>query len=136
MNIAVKEWGGDILFLRRLVPGPSDRSYGIEVARLAGVPRTVVGRAREILEELEKKARETGGRTPIPSARQTLLPGMDSPPSLSPLSTESDIPQAIEPHPLLLELAGVSPDTMTPMEALNLVARWKAAWGGESEEDA
>ena len=55
MNIAVKEWGGDIVFLRRLVPGPSDRSYGIEVAKLAGVPRPVVVRAKEILAELEKK---------------------------------------------------------------------------------
>ncbi len=133
MNIAVKEWGGDILFLRRLVPGPSDRSYGIEVARLAGVPRTVVQRAREILGELEKKARETEARAPIPSARQTLLPGMDSPPPT--LSMESGVPKSIEPHPLLLELAGVSPDTMTPMEALNLVSRWKATWGEQNDED-
>lgn len=55
-NIAIKEWKGDIVFLRRLVPGPADRSYGIEVARLAGVPASVVSRAKEILTALEKHA--------------------------------------------------------------------------------
>ena len=58
LNIAVKEWKGDIVFLRRLVPGPADRSYGIEVARLAGVPRPVVERAREILAKLEEKSQD------------------------------------------------------------------------------
>ena len=131
MNIAVKEWGGDILFLRRLVPGPSDRSYGIEVARLAGVPRTVVQRARELLGELERKARETGARTPTPSARQTMLPGMgDS------LSQVDGTPETAGPHPLLRELAELRPDTMTPMEALALVSRWKTAWGEQDNEEA
>lgn len=54
MNIAIREWNGEIVFLRRLIPGPSDRSYGIEVARLAGVPQPVVQRAREILAQLSK----------------------------------------------------------------------------------
>ena len=52
-NIAVKKRGDDITFLRRIVPGGADRSYGIEVAALAGVPKTVVKRAKEILSELE-----------------------------------------------------------------------------------
>ena len=61
MNIAIREHGGDIVFLRRLVPGPSDRSYGIEVAKLAGVPSPVVQRARKILEVLESS--RAGGET-------------------------------------------------------------------------
>lgn len=71
MNIAIREWNGEIVFLRRLIPGPSDRSYGIEVARLAGVPQPVVQRAREILAQLEHNK----GSSPVrqvmaePSAR-------------------------------------------------------------------
>ncbi|NIP83003.1 MAG: hypothetical protein GWM90_28750, partial [Gemmatimonadetes bacterium] len=52
-NVAVKEAGEDIVFLRRLEPGGADRSYGIQVGRLAGLPPAVVARAREILTELE-----------------------------------------------------------------------------------
>jgi DNA mismatch repair protein MutS len=53
-NIAVKEWNDQIIFLRKLVPGGTSRSYGIQVARIAGLPHKVIGRAREILEELER----------------------------------------------------------------------------------
>jgi DNA mismatch repair protein MutS len=53
-NIAVKEWNDQIIFLRKLVPGGTSRSYGIQVARIAGLPHKVIGRAREILEDLER----------------------------------------------------------------------------------
>ncbi|HIC85469.1 MAG TPA: hypothetical protein EYP06_04115 [Desulfobacterales bacterium] len=53
-NIAVREWNGRIIFLRKLVPGGTSRSYGIEVARIAGIPEPVVERAKEVLEQLEK----------------------------------------------------------------------------------
>ena len=53
-NVAVREYGDDIIFLRRIVPGPSDRSYGIHVAKLAGIPTPVLDRARELLELLEE----------------------------------------------------------------------------------
>jgi DNA mismatch repair protein MutS len=53
-NVAVKEYGDDIIFLRRIVPGPSDRSYGIHVAKLAGLPDHVLDRAKQLLELLEK----------------------------------------------------------------------------------
>ena len=53
-NVAVKEYGDDIIFLRRIVPGPSDRSYGIHVAKLAGLPEHVLDRAKQLLEILEK----------------------------------------------------------------------------------
>ena len=53
-NIAIREWKDEIIFLRRLVPGPADRSYGIEVAKLAGIPQSVVARARKILKDLDR----------------------------------------------------------------------------------
>jgi DNA mismatch repair protein MutS len=121
VNIAVKEWKGDIIFLRRLVPGPSDRSYGVEVARLAGVPGKVVARAREVLAELEKKAQGARGGPPAPpAASRTLLPGL--------------APEAAAPHPehpLLEELGLVQLDRITPLDALNILSDWKARFGGD-----
>ena len=55
-NVAVREYGDDVIFLRQIVPGPADRSYGIHVARLAGVPEPVLERAKSILELLENNA--------------------------------------------------------------------------------
>ncbi|SNS25859.1 DNA mismatch repair protein MutS [Humidesulfovibrio mexicanus] len=114
MNIAVREWKGDIVFLRKLVPGPADKSYGIEVARLAGVPQPVVQRAREILASLEEKSQTGGGA--LVSARQPLLPGMPAQPK----------PKTPEPeHPMLVELKRLDVDGMTPMSALTLLHEWK-----------
>jgi DNA mismatch repair protein MutS len=64
-SVAVKEQGRRIVFLRKIVPGPADKSYGIEVARLAGMPEKVVSRAREILENLEENelSADTGAAT-------------------------------------------------------------------------
>ncbi|MDQ7030053.1 MAG: hypothetical protein Q9O62_09895 [Ardenticatenia bacterium] len=61
-NVAVAEEGGDVVFLHKIVPGAADRSYGIHVAALAGLPRSVVRRAQEILAELEAEARAPQGR--------------------------------------------------------------------------
>jgi DNA mismatch repair protein MutS len=61
-HVVVREWKDDIVFLRKVVPGRSDRSYGIQVARLAGLPPVVVGRAREILNGLERDELSRGGR--------------------------------------------------------------------------
>jgi len=61
-HVVVREWKDDIVFLRKVVPGRSDRSYGIHVARLAGLPPTVVARAREILNGLERDELSRGGR--------------------------------------------------------------------------
>lgn len=62
-NIAIKKRGEDLVFLRKIIPGGADRSYGIEVAKLAGLPKEVVSRAKKILEELE------AGRQLYPAAR-------------------------------------------------------------------
>ena len=60
-NISVKEWGDEIIFLRKIEKGPADKSYGIQVARLAGIPDGILQRAREVLANLEKEElNETG----------------------------------------------------------------------------
>ncbi|MBU1040665.1 MAG: DNA mismatch repair protein MutS [Proteobacteria bacterium] len=116
LNIAVREWKGDIVFLRKLVPGPADKSYGIEVARLAGVPQAVVQRAREILASLEEKSQsERGGASQAIQARQSLLPGMPT-----------QEPQAPEPEsPVLVELRRLDLNGLSPLAALTLLHEWK-----------
>ncbi|GFK94508.1 DNA mismatch repair protein MutS [Fundidesulfovibrio magnetotacticus] len=122
VNIAVKEWRGDIIFLRRLVPGPSDRSYGIEVARLAGVPARVVARAKELLAGLEKKARDSRAPQPEQAACQSVLPGLGAP------RAEAPRPE----HPLVEELLNLKLDSLTPLDALNILGEWRRRWGGDT----
>jgi len=117
LNIAVKEWKGDIVFLRRLVPGPADRSYGVEVARLAGVPRGVVDRAREILANLEEKSQDNRSRGAVERASQTLLPGFGAPPI--------EIREELTEHPIVTQLVELDVDGMTPIQALMLLNQWK-----------
>lgn len=116
MNIAVREWKGDIVFLRKLIPGPADKSYGIEVARLAGVPQPVVQRAREILASLEEKSQSERGGSQAQSARQSMLPGVAAPPE----------PKAPEPEsPVLVELKRLDVNGLSPLAALTLLHEWK-----------
>ena len=117
LNIAVKEWKGDIVFLRRVVPGPADRSYGIEVAKLAGVPRTVVERAREILANLEEKSQDNRSGKNVERTAQTLLPGFGAPPI--------EISQELTEHPIITQLTKLDVDGMTPIQALMLLNQWK-----------
>jgi DNA mismatch repair protein MutS len=99
-NVAVMEQDGEVVFLRRIVPGGADRSYGIHVAQLAGLPRAVVHRATELLAELEAKALN-GNR----SSRRR-----GPPPEQLPLFGTRE--------PLLDELAALDVDSLTPLEAL------------------
>jgi DNA mismatch repair protein MutS len=104
-RVEVKEDGESIVFLRSLVPGGADRSYGVEVARLAGLPGEVIGRARALLRELEG-APAAGPRLPappIPAADQLALFGP-------------------EPHPVVERLKAVEVEQMTPVQALVLLA--------------
>ncbi|WP_035076125.1 DNA mismatch repair protein MutS [Maridesulfovibrio zosterae] len=123
-NIAVREWKGDILFLRRLVPGPADKSYGIEVAKLAGVPKPVVVRAREILANLEEKSDDSSGYA---SSRrdsvQSILPGM--------LCTGTENKENIPPedHAVIKELRDLDVNGLSPIEALTLLNQWKKSLG-------
>lgn len=124
-NIAVKEWKGDIVFLRRLLPGPADRSYGVEVAKLAGVPRNVVKRAREILTELERN-REPGKHAQVGrEAGQPALPGL-----LGGLAAPGDAAPPQAESLLLDELSRLELDRMTPLEALTKLCDWKNRFGG------
>ena len=130
MNIAVREHGGDILFMRKLVPGPADRSYGIEVAKLAGVPGTVVQRAKQILEILESSRGDS--RYNHPKAMQQLLPGMEAAEEARPKHPALLPPQEEEvAHPLFTILRDLDTDNLTPMQALARIIEWKSLWGGE-----
>ena len=110
-HVAVREWKDDIVFLRKIVPGRSDRSYGIQVARLAGLPDVVITRAREILQALEHDELSRGGRPSVSGTRtdprQQL--GLFQPPE-----DKTDL--------LRERLAAVDVDRLTPLEALTLLA--------------
>ena len=111
-HVAAREWKDDIIFLRKIVAGRSDRSYGIQVARLAGLPPSVIARAREILGALERDELTRGGR---PSVSGT--PGDPQ--------RQLALFQAAAPDPLRQRLASMDLDRMTPLEALTLLAGWK-----------
>ena len=111
--MAAREWKDGIIFLRKIVPGRSDRSYGIQVARLAGLPRTVIDRAREILTALERDELTRGGRPSVSGTR-------------SDPQRQLALFQAPAPDDgLRRKLAAIDVDHMTPMEALALVAELK-----------
>lgn len=126
MNIAICESNNDILFLHRCLPGPSDRSYGVEVARLAGVPTPVVHRARAILAGLERS--RDAARKSVVSA--VALPGMTLP-STEKTSEPPNIPNVPRQseHPLVLLLRELEPETLRPQDALKLISEWKKLWG-------
>jgi DNA mismatch repair protein MutS len=106
LNVAVRESGDAVVFLHRLEAGGTDRSYGIHVAGLAGLPGGVVGRAKEILATLEGEHRMVPGPPPAPA----------DPGQLTLFSGDSG------PHPLVEEIRGLDLDSMTPLEALNWLA--------------
>ncbi len=126
MNIAICEHGGEVLFLHRLVPGPSDRSYGVEVARLAGVPMPVVQRAREILAKLE-------GKGLAPKKEQaSVLPGLQLPQKKS-QEAPPELPHVVQEeaqvHPLVQILKDCDPNSLSPLDALQRITEWKMLWG-------
>jgi DNA mismatch repair protein MutS len=112
-HVAAREWKDDIIFLRKILPGRSDRSYGIQVARLAGIPAAVIDRARDILSALERDELARGGRpsvTGTPSGPQQQL-GLFQP--------------AAPDDQLRQKLAALDVDRMTPIEALTVLAELK-----------
>ncbi len=115
-NIAVKEWKDRIVFLRKIVPGGCSRSYGIQVAKLAGIPDAVVSRAREILSNLEKEELDPGGR-PRLSRKKENKKRQDEPFQAELFGYAGD--------EILKELEKLDPNGLTPIEALNLLAEWK-----------
>jgi DNA mismatch repair protein MutS len=111
-HVSVKETGGSVVFLRRVEPGAADRSYGIEVAKLAGLPNEVVVRAREVLAEHESSERRLS---------EHLTPGSSSEPERP---TQLTIFTPLS-QPVLEKLREVDLDRLTPLEALNLLAELK-----------
>jgi DNA mismatch repair protein MutS len=118
-NVAVREINDDVLFLHRLQPGGADRSYGIEVGRLAGLPREVLSRARQVLQLLEGEQLAMGRRR-----------------SNGTVKSESDQQHdqlglfAQAPNPLVDRLASLNTDAMTPLEALTTLAELAQAAKG------
>ncbi len=108
-HVSVKETGGGIVFLRKVEPGAADRSYGIEVAKLAGLPNEVVTRAREVLAEHEFAEQQ---------ATAHLSPGAAPPPAQLTIFTPLS-------QPVLEKLREVDLNRLTPLEALNLLAELK-----------
>ena len=123
MAIAVKEFNDEILFLHRLVEGAANRSYGVQVARLAGVPRPVIDRAKEILASLEEGSGDIHIQRPRPQKRTRGAAGRQ--PSLFAAAR----PREVQADPRLVKLERkikqVSLDTIAPIEALNLIYQWK-----------
>ena len=109
-TVTVREWQGDVIFLHEVRKGAADRSYGVQVARLAGLPEAVVNRARVVLEALEKGEREGGTK------RQSLiddLPLFSTAPAAPRVTAKASEVEA--------RLAGIQPDELTPLEALRIV---------------
>ena len=116
VHVAVKEWGDGIVFLHRIADGAADRSYGIHVAQLAGLPESVLARARAVLAELESERTAdhlAGGAAGERRKAAAALPLFET-----------------ASHPVAEALSQVDPDRLTPIEALKLLVDWKQRFGG------
>jgi DNA mismatch repair protein MutS len=113
-HVRAREWQGDLVLLHELAEGPADRSYGLAVARLAGVPDAVVERAKAVLEKLEATREATGG----------IAAGLGDLPLFAALRPE---PQASPEQRLAEQLRAADLDALTPREALDLLYQWKRA---------
>ncbi len=108
-NVSVTEAGDEIVFLHKIIPGGADKSYGIHVAQLAGLPGPVVQRAREILDELERTAGQAKKLNPYEVQQAALFP---------------------ETSPLLDELGALDMNALSPIEALNKLYEWRKRYLG------
>ena len=114
LSMAVREWGDEVIFLRRVIEQPSSRSYGIEVARLAGLPDSIITRAREILANLEQGELDEAGMPRIARDRRAKAVA----PQLGLFSQKDER--------IVDELRALDIERMTPMDALNALARLAA----------
>jgi DNA mismatch repair protein MutS len=114
-TVSVREWEGDVIFLHEVIKGAADRSYGVQVAKLAGLPATVVERARIVLDALEKSEREGGGQKAVIDD----LPLFSATPPPPPIRTKQS--------PAVDLLETIHPDELTPKEALDLIYKLKMA---------
>ncbi|HWT11259.1 MAG TPA: DNA mismatch repair protein MutS [Allosphingosinicella sp.] len=109
-HVRAREWKGDLVLLHELASGPADRSYGIAVAKLAGLPPPVLARAKAVLAKLEEGRAATGG----------IAAGLDDLPLFA-----ASLQEESTPDPLHSALAEIEPDRLTPREALDLLYRLK-----------
>jgi DNA mismatch repair protein MutS len=123
LNVAVREWRDEVVFLHKIVEGAADKSYGIHVARLAGVPREVIERSKDILAQLEEEHLDAQGRAkiarPVPAERRahfqlTLFGPTD--------------------HPLLDEIRQLDVNQLTPLDALSLIHKWQGQLGSKKKK--
>jgi DNA mismatch repair protein MutS len=121
LNVAVKEWGDEIIFLRRIEEGTADKSYGIQVARLAGLPSSTIERAKEILSNLEKSELNELGAPKLAYTSTTPAPDSQRTGQLDLFTTQAD--------PIIKELLGLDILSMTPLEALNKLFEMKKKLG-------
>ncbi len=123
-TIEVKEWNDEIVFLHRVIMGAADRSYGIQRAKLAGLPNAVIKRANEVLNVLENKNQKSGG---INQLEDLPLFSMELP------ENEENIEETVKPNPigdkLQDELLNLNPDEFTPKNALDMLYKLKAISG-------
>jgi DNA mismatch repair protein MutS len=117
-HVAVREWQGDIIFLRRIDPGSASKSYGIQVARLAGIPEGVVARARDILKNLESAEYNEYG-----------LPNIAGPGAAKELAAaQMELfggRRSSEEEAVLEEIRRMEPERLSPLDALLRLAEWK-----------
>lgn len=114
-NVSVKEWGDQIIFLRKVEEGPADKSYGIQVARLAGLPLEVIGRAKEVLTNLEKEELNEAGEPKFASHKPKKG------------TVQLDLFGAREDS-LLSELMNTDMEALSPEDALNKLKELKKKW--------
>ncbi|WP_350335836.1 DNA mismatch repair protein MutS [Coralliovum pocilloporae] len=118
-TVRVKEWKGDVIFLHEIAPGAADRSYGIQVAKLAGLPKAVIERARDVLQQLEDGERKS------PASQL-----VDDLPLFSVVQAKPDTTSG--PDELRQALDGMNPDDMTPREAHDALYRLRALLSSEA----
>lgn len=121
-HVLVREWGDEIVFLRKMVEGGSDKSYGIQVGRLAGLPHTIIKRAKSVLKKLDTQAAQTPLHAHLSSDTQDdLQPSLFTPGSSE---TEKEVCPEIDEiiHPIIESLQKIDPLHLTPMQALQVLS--------------
>ncbi|HEY1603338.1 MAG TPA: DNA mismatch repair protein MutS [Pirellulales bacterium] len=122
LNVAVREWQDDVVFLHKIIDGPADKSYGIHVARLAGVPREVLERSKQILAQLEQEHLDEGGRSKLTRRRRATRVGDLQLTLFAPAD-----------HPLLDEIRQINVNELRPVDALALLNEWQTKLGAKKK---
>jgi DNA mismatch repair protein MutS len=128
LNVAVREWNDDVVFLHKIVRGAADRSYGIHVARLAGVPREVIERAKDLLAELENQSLDSAGQVRLAKGQA------DGAISGGKLANRQLTLFAPMDHPLVDQLRKLHVEALSPLDALQWLAGAQRQLKGEAQK--